>query len=118
MFNLLKRAKNKISNAFVNATLSLFAKTRISPQLNAFVNNKHAKVDMGFVVSLVGTVVSLIFAVYLLPVVVDAIQGTNTSGWTFTGHEGAATLYGLLPFVFVIGIMLFFIIRLITQARE
>ena len=53
--------------------------------------------------------ITLILAVILVPIVVDQVQKTNTSTWTFTGHTGAATLFMLLPFIFIVGIVVYFI---------
>jgi hypothetical protein len=67
------------------------------------------------VVDWVGLTISLIFGVYLLPVVVDTIANTNYTNWTFTGAAGAKVLYGLLPFIFVIGMIVYFIGRLLGK---
>ena len=54
-------------------------------------------------------VIALIIGVILVPIVVDQIQTTNTTGWNFTGYQGAKTLFLLLPFIFIIGIIIYFI---------
>jgi hypothetical protein len=54
-------------------------------------------------------VITLILGVILVPVVVDQIEGTSTAAWNFTGHAGAATLFMLLPFIFIVGIVVYFI---------
>jgi len=54
-------------------------------------------------------VISLLIGVILVPIVVNQVQTTSTSGWNFTGHAGAATLFYLLPFIFIIGIVVYFI---------
>jgi hypothetical protein len=53
--------------------------------------------------------ITLILGVILVPIVVDQVQSTNTTGWSFTGHAGALTLFMLLPFIFIIGIVVYFI---------
>lgn len=58
-------------------------------------------------------VISLIMGVILVPIVVDQVQNTNTTGWDFTGSSGAETLFLLLPFVFIVGIVIYFISRLL-----
>ena len=57
----------------------------------------------------IGLVITLILGVILVPIVVDQIQETNTTGWTFTGYAGAKTLFLLLPFIFIIGLVIYFI---------
>jgi hypothetical protein len=54
-------------------------------------------------------VVTMILGIILLPIVIDQIQNTNTMAWNFTGHSGAVTLFGLIPFVFICGIIVYFI---------
>jgi hypothetical protein len=54
-------------------------------------------------------VITLILGVILVPIVVDQVQSTNTAGWNFTGYQGAITLFNLLPFVFIVGIVVYFI---------
>lgn len=53
--------------------------------------------------------ITLILGVILVPIVVDQVQNTNTTGWNFTGGAGAKTLFLLLPFIFIIGIVVYFI---------
>jgi hypothetical protein len=63
----------------------------------------------------IGLVISLIFGVALVPTVVDTIAGTNYTNWTFTGASGAKVLYGLLPFIFICGLIVYFVLRLIGK---
>jgi hypothetical protein len=60
-------------------------------------------------------IILLIIGVNLVPTVVDTVQAINTTNWTFTGATAAATLMGLLPFVFIIGLVIYFIIRLLRS---
>jgi hypothetical protein len=53
--------------------------------------------------------IMLILGVILVPIVVDQVQSTNTSDWHFTGYTGAKTLFQLLPFIFIVGIVVYFI---------
>jgi len=53
--------------------------------------------------------ITLILGVILVPIVVDQVQQTNVSAWTFTGATGARTLFLLLPFIFIVGIVVYFI---------
>lgn len=62
--------------------------------------------DVGqFVIGSVGIVVIVIVLLSMTPTVVDQVQGLNTTGWTFTGHDGAIALIGLVPFVWVASIL-------------
>lgn len=53
--------------------------------------------------------ITLILGTIIAPIVVDQVQTTDTSSWNFTGASGAATLFKLLPFIFVVGIVIYFI---------
>jgi hypothetical protein len=53
--------------------------------------------------------ITLILGVILVPIVVNQVQTTDTSGWNFTGYQGAVTLFYLLPFIFIVGIVIYFI---------
>ncbi len=58
------------------------------------------------IVGAVGIVVLTIVLLYMTPVVVDAVQSINTTGWNFTGYQGAIALMGLVPFVWVAGVLI------------
>ncbi len=53
--------------------------------------------------------IMLILGIILIPIVVDQVQSVNTSAWSFTGYQGAKTLFLLLPFIFIVGIVVYFI---------
>lgn len=58
--------------------------------------------------SIKGAVAIVVVTVVLLamtPTIIDQVQSLNTSGWTFTGYEGAIALIGLVPFLWVAGIL-------------
>jgi len=58
--------------------------------------------------SIKGAVAIVVVTVVLLamtPTVIDQVQSLNTSTWTFTGYEGAIALIGLVPFLWVAGIL-------------
>lgn len=57
------------------------------------------------VIGAVGIVVITIVLLSMTPTVVDQVQAMNTTGWTFTGHEGAVALLGLVPFIWVASIL-------------
>lgn len=37
----------------------------------------------------------------MTPIIIDQVQAINTTGWTFTGYEGAIALLGLVPFAWI-----------------
>ena len=59
--------------------------------------------------------ITLILGVILVPIVVDQVMSVNTTGWTFTGSAGAKTLFLLLPFVFIVGIVVYFIASILGK---
>lgn len=69
----------------------------------------------GKIVDWIGLVIALIFGVYLTPIIVDAVVETNFSNWNFTGASGAKTIYLFLPFIFIIGMIVYFIARLLGK---
>ena len=51
----------------------------------------------------------IIAGIYLIPVIaheVDSVIFNNSSDWNFTGHAGAAAIMGLIPFIFIAGILI------------
>lgn len=54
----------------------------------------------------IGLIIVVVALIAMTPTVVDQIQGLNTTGWTFTGAEGAKALIGLAPFAWVGAILL------------
>ncbi|MGB9693243.1 MAG: hypothetical protein ACPLYF_00200 [Fervidobacterium sp.] len=63
----------------------------------------------------VALTVMLILGVILVPFVVDQVQSVNTTSWTFTGVQGAKTLFFLIPFVFICGLVIYFIASLLGK---
>jgi len=52
---------------------------------------------------LMGTI-AIVFGIYLVPVGIEALAGTNTTNWTkITGGAGAVAIFGILGLVFVGG---------------
>lgn len=109
----IQKLNTAIQNYFSIKLLAIAMRIS-SPRTMAFVSNKRG---YSYVIDLIGLVVTLIISVYMIPIVVEAVQETNTSGWTFTGAEGAKSLYLLLPFIFIIGLVLYFLVALISKAR-
>jgi len=54
----------------------------------------------------VDVIVFLILGLACTPIVVDQVQGLNTTAWEFTGYEGAITLIELVPFIYVVAILM------------
>ena len=59
-----------------------------------------------FLAGVVSAIIIIIAGVSLGPTVVDIVQDTNTTGWTFTGHEGVEALLDLFPLIYYAGILL------------
>lgn len=55
----------------------------------------------------VAVVVITIVMLYMTPVVVDAAADVNTTGWDFTGYQGAIAILGLVPFLWIAGVLAF-----------
>jgi riboflavin transporter FmnP len=52
-------------------------------------------------------VISIYVAAALIPSLIEVIAGTNTTNWTkITGGAGLISLYGLLPFALVAGVLI------------
>lgn len=54
----------------------------------------------------IGIIIITVVLLALTPTVVDTVQGVNTSTWNFTGHEGAEAMLGLVPFVWIAGVLI------------
>jgi hypothetical protein len=63
----------------------------------------------------IGLTITIILGICLIPIIVDQVQNTNTTNWTFTGSTGAKTLFLLLPFIFIIGLVVYFIAALLGK---
>jgi len=57
------------------------------------------------IIGAVGIVVLTIVLLAMTPVVVDQVEAMNTTSWTFTGHDGAIALLGLVPFCWIAGVL-------------
>lgn len=67
-----------------------------------FLSNKKAMASISSaVIGLISIIIIAIAWLAMTPVIVDQVQAVNTTGWTFTGYEGAEALLGLIPFVWV-----------------
>lgn len=66
----------------------------------------------------IGLVVVTITLLAMTPIVVDQVQAVNTTDWTFTGHEGAEALLGLVPFVWVAGVLIAAVIGAFSIAQR
>ncbi|MEM3629382.1 MAG: hypothetical protein QXZ02_05275 [Candidatus Bathyarchaeia archaeon] len=62
---------------------------------------------------LVAMFAMMIVALCLVPMITNQIQNVDTSSWNFTGYQGAVTLFNLLPFIFIVGIVIAFITGLL-----
>ena len=66
----------------------------------------------------VSIVVVVIVLLAMTPTIVDQVQNLNTTGWTFTGHEGAEALIGLVPFIWVASILVAAAVGMFTLAKS
>ena len=58
----------------------------------------------------------LLLGIILVPMVVSQVQSINTASWNFTGYQAAKTMLGLIPFVFICGIVIYFIASILGKA--
>lgn len=66
----------------------------------------------------IAVVVITIVLLYMTPVVVDAVDAINTTGWTFTGYQGAIAILGLVPFLWVASILGFSAYAMFSIAKD
>jgi len=60
----------------------------------------------GWIQKLVWITVGIFFASIIIPIAIDQIMATNTTGWTFPGGVGAITLWQIIGFILVIGVVI------------
>ncbi len=70
------------------------------------------------IVGAIGIVIITIVLLALTPVVVDAVQAMNTTGWNFTGKDGAIALLGLVPFVWIAGVLISACVGMFALAKS
>jgi len=70
----------------------------------------------GKIIGGISIVITMIFFIAMTPSVVTYANIT-TSGWTFTGHAGAATLLGLVPFVWIAMILIAGVVGMFALAK-
>lgn len=73
-------------------------------------------VEMSKATEWIVLVILLLIGISLVPTVVSTIAETNQTDafWNFTGGTAARTLFNLLPFIFVVGLVIYFLIRLLS----
>ena len=69
------------------------------------------------IIGAVGIVVITIVLLSMTPTVVDAVQNMNTTGWNFTGSTGAIQLLGLVPFIWIAGILIASAVGMFSLAK-
>lgn len=70
------------------------------------------------IIAAVSIVVVTICLLAMTPTVVDQVQNMNTTGWTFTGYQGAIALLGLVPFVWVAAILISAAVGMFALAKS
>jgi len=73
-------------------------------------NRKTGKINEWILVT-----VMLMMGVILVPIVVSQVQTIDTASWNFTGYAAAKTMLGLIPFVFIVGIVVYFIASILGK---
>lgn len=53
----------------------------------------------------IAVIVVTIVLLYMTSPIVDAVDAINTTGWNFTGYQGAIAILGLVPFLWVAAIL-------------
>jgi hypothetical protein len=66
----------------------------------------------------IAIVVVTVVLLYMTPVIVDAVDAINTTGWDFTGYEGAIAILGLVPFLWVAGVLAFAAAAMFVLAKS
>lgn len=69
------------------------------------------------IIGMIAIVVIVVAGLAMTPVVVDEVQDMNTTGWTFTGSDGAITLLGLVPFIWIASILVMGAVGMFGLAR-
>jgi NADH:ubiquinone oxidoreductase subunit 6 (subunit J) len=72
----------------------------------------------GKLIGAIGIVIITIFLLALTPTVVSQVQDMDTSGWNFTGYQGAVALLGLVPFVWVAMILIGAVVGMFVLAKR
>ena len=70
------------------------------------------------VIGAVGIVIITVVLLAMTPTVVNAVQDMNITGWNFTGHEGASQLLGLVPFVWIAGVLISSAVGMFALAKS
>ena len=73
-------------------------------------NRKTGKINEWILVT-----VMLMMGVILVPIVVSQVQTIDTASWNFTGYAAAKTMLGLIPFAFIVGIVVYFIASILGK---
>jgi len=58
---------------------------------------------------LVGMAIGTIISVLMLPPVTETVTGINTTGWTFTGHEGVIAMMYIIPLVYIAAVIIYIV---------
>jgi len=69
------------------------------------------------IIGAIGIVILTIFLLALTPTIVDQVQNMDTSGWNFTGYQGAISLLGLVPFVWVSMVLIGAVVGMFILAK-
>jgi len=76
----------------------------------------------GKVVGAIGIVIVVIVLLSMTPVIITQVNVTSADGdagkWNFTGAEGALSILGLVPFVWIASILITAAVGMFTLAKS
>lgn len=86
-----------------------------------FIKNRRAISTAAVVGAFIAAVIIIIAGVNMVPIIADEVDSViflNASGWNFTGSSGAEAMLGLIPFVFICGLLLAAVGITLTWAKK
>jgi len=86
-----------------------------------FIKNRRAISTAAVVGAFIAAVIIIIAGVNMVPIIADEVDSViflNASGWNFTGASGAEAMLGLIPFVFICGLLLAAVGITLTWAKK
>lgn len=74
----------------------------------------------GKIVGAIGIVVVVIVLLAMTPVIVEQVETAvaDASNWNFTGAEGAESILGLVPFVWIASILIAAAVGMFALSRQ
>lgn len=74
----------------------------------------------GKILGMIAMIVVLIAGLALTPTIIDQVENATGASdtWNFTGAEGAASLLGLIPFVWIASILIAVVVGMFILAKQ